>query len=286
LTGVESRKPGAARAGGDVLTKLVMRMKAVSPRLERAVMNRWYQYVAGRFQQADWKFMNFGYAELGEQTLELPGHEEADRCCIQLYNHVGVGAGLADKDVLEVGSGRGGGAAWLARNHGPKSMTGLDLSTNAVELCDRLHCGDGLRFRHGSAETMPFADCSFDVVINVESSDGYGRMDRFLGEVIRVLRPGGLMSWVDFRPARHVAGLESLFADCGFRAVSAMDITANVLRSLDLMREQRLALIRSSAPWFVRGLLREFAAVEGSDSYDGLTDGSIVYLSRVLQKPA
>lgn len=268
-----------------MITRLAMRLKAASPSLERWVMNRWYQYVARRFQQADWVFMNFGYAELGEQTLSLPENEEPDRYCIQLYHYAAVGAGIAGKDVLEVGSGRGGGAAWLARNHAPRTVTGMDLSQNAINLCRRLHCSETLQFRQGSAEAMPFADGSFDVVVNVESSHGYGRMDLFLGEVMRVLRPGGLLTWVDFRRTGEVSDLDLLFAAAGFSQVRADNITANVLRSLDLMCERRLALIRDNAPRLVRGLLGEFAAVKGSDSYDGMARGSVVYLSRVLEKP-
>lgn len=269
-----------------MLTKLVMRLKALTPQLERGVMKYWYQYAAKRIQRPDWVFMNFGYAEMADEAaLQLPDHEEPDRFCIQLYEHVAGVVGPGGKDILEVGSGRGGGAAWLARRYGPRSVTGLDFSSNAVTLCGRIHCVPGLSFRHGNAESMPFADSSFDAVINVESSHGYGRMDRFVGEVTRVLRPGGLFSWGDFRRRDEVPGLERLFAATGLRPVRSLDITANVLRSLDTMREQRLALIRRHSPWFARGLFKEFAAVSGSDSHAALSDGRMVYLSRVLQKP-
>ncbi|MFO7650920.1 MAG: class I SAM-dependent methyltransferase [bacterium] len=267
------------------MTKLVMRLKALTPAFERAVMKHWYQYAARRVQHADWVFMNFGYAEPDDAAgLQLLDREEPDRYCIQLYDHVAGVTQMAGKDVLEVGSGRGGGAAWLAQRYRPKSMIGLDFSGNAVELCGRIHCAPGLQFTHGNAEAMPFADGSFDVVINIESSHGYGRMDRFLSEVVRVLRPGGLFSWVDFRWQKDVPHTEQLFAAAGLRPVRSLNITANVLRSLDAMRSQRLALIRQHSPWFARGLFREFAAVKGSDSYDALADGRMVYLSRVFQR--
>lgn len=248
-------------------------------------MNRWYQFVAARFQQPDWTFMNFGYA--GSETETAPSlspAEEPDRCCIQLYHHVAEATSPAGKDVLEVGSGRGGGAAWLARRYRPRTLTGIDFSSNAVALSTRLHRITGLEFRHGSALAIPSADTSFDVVINVESSHGYGRMDRFLSEVRRVLRPGGLFAWADFRPAADVPRTEQLFASSGLKPVRVLDITRQVLRSLDLMREQRLELIDRNAPWFARGLLREFAAVAGSESYRRLADGSLVYLSAILRK--
>uniref|UniRef100_A0A7C4CES8 Class I SAM-dependent methyltransferase n=1 Tax=candidate division WOR-3 bacterium TaxID=2052148 RepID=A0A7C4CES8_UNCW3 len=262
-----------------------MRLKAVSPSLERSVMNHWYQFVAARFQQPDWTFMNFGYAgPEDEPGLELSAHEEPDRCCIQLYHHTADPTSPSGKDVLEVGSGRGGGAAWLARYYGPQTLTGIDLCTSAVKLSNRLHRFPGLTFRQGSALAMPFADNSFDVVVNVESSHGYGNMDRFLAEVGRVLRPGGLFAWADFRPADRIARLEQSFAASGLEPLRIIDITAHVLRSLDRMREQRLDLIRRHAPRLVWGLLREFAAVAGSDSHRQLAAGRLVYLSATLQK--
>ena len=43
----------------------------------------------------------------------------------------------------------------------------------------------------GDAQDLPFPDESFDAVINVEASHIYPNFERFLGEVARVLRPGG-----------------------------------------------------------------------------------------------
>ena len=44
-------------------------------------------------------------------------------------------------------------------------------------------------FVQGNAESLPFADQSFDVVINVEASLHYLDFARILTEVKRVLRP-------------------------------------------------------------------------------------------------
>ena len=47
---------------------------------------------------------------------------------------------------------------------------------------------------HGDAESLPFADRSFDAVINVEASHAYPHFPRFLAEVARVLRPADISS--------------------------------------------------------------------------------------------
>ena len=51
----------------------------------------------------------------------------------------------------------------------------------------------------GDAQNLPFPDESFDAVINVEASHIYPNFERFLGEVARVLRPGGHFLYADFR---------------------------------------------------------------------------------------
>ena len=66
-------------------------------------------------------FMNYGYDKLnGETPLYMLKNDEKDRYCIQLYNHVASTADMKDKDVVEIGSGRGGGASFLSRYYDPK----------------------------------------------------------------------------------------------------------------------------------------------------------------------
>src|ERR1700744_1324176 len=62
-------------------------------------------------------FLNYGYAtsDSGGTTLELEAADEANRYPIQLYNRVASAVDLRGKDVLEVGSGRGGGAAFIQK---------------------------------------------------------------------------------------------------------------------------------------------------------------------------
>ena len=65
---------------------------------------------------------------------------------------------------MEIGSGRGGGASFVAQYHNPSHMTGLDYSTKAVKLSINLHKEvHNLQFVQGDAESLPFDDKSFDV---------------------------------------------------------------------------------------------------------------------------
>ena len=99
-----------------------------------------YELLATGVRAPDWTFMNYGYAApAGEPQLSLAAADEPDRQCIQLYERVLADVDLTGLDVLEVGSGRGGGAAYLSRSRGARSGTGLDFSQRAVALSNRRH---------------------------------------------------------------------------------------------------------------------------------------------------
>src|SRR5260221_13050169 len=83
-------------------------------------------------------------------------------------------------EVLEIGSGRGGGAAYLARHFRPRRYVALDISVEANALARRQHGGESaVEFVGGGTENLPFAKGRFDVVINVEDPHCYGVIGRF-----------------------------------------------------------------------------------------------------------
>ena len=59
---------------------------------------------------------------------------------------------------------RGGGASFISRYLQPCSMTGMDFSQEAVDLCNRHRLAHGLAFVCGDAQSMPFSTSSFDAV--------------------------------------------------------------------------------------------------------------------------
>jgi ubiquinone/menaquinone biosynthesis C-methylase UbiE len=166
---------------------------------------------------------------------------------IQLYHHVASAVDLRGLDVLEVGSGRGGGCSYIARYLKPRSLLGIDFSNEAVTLSRKLHAVPRLTFEQGDAEALPCQDRSFDAVINVESSHCYGSMERFLGEVFRVLRPGGHFLWADLvKSGREGAVLHERFQGAGLTMMHQEDITPNVLLALNRVSDHKRETIPPS----------------------------------------
>lgn len=97
----------------------------------------------------------------------------------------------AGRDVLEIGCGLGLDTVKFAR--AGANLTAIDLSDTSVDCTRRLLDGLGLRadVRRGAAEELDFPDGSFDVVFANGVLPHVDDERRAVGEIRRVLRPGG-----------------------------------------------------------------------------------------------
>ncbi len=263
-----------------MLIKLAVAALDKSPFLRRMLWRWWYGRLARKFTQRSWTFMNYGYeAEAGTAPLALAPEDEPDRLCAQLYAQVVANVDLLDRDVVEIGSGRGGGASYLARTHRPKHYTGVDYSAAAVKLCRRTHDGvPNLTFVTGDAEHLPLPDASCDVVINVESSHCYGDVERFFAEVVRVLRPGGHFAYADFRSAPDMEKVAAtLGAIPGCMVLEHVDITDRVLAALVTDDARKRRLIDEIIPPRLRSVFGEFAGLSGGQVFTAFAKREMVY---------
>ncbi|MEO6220975.1 MAG: class I SAM-dependent methyltransferase [Ginsengibacter sp.] len=150
------------------------------PAFRRFIWKPVYEIMAKRITIPDWQFMNYGYAPSPrELSLTLLSEDEINRYPLQLYHYLVSILDVEGSEMLEVGSGRGGGAHYIQNYLRPKKITGLDIAANAVKLANKNHAGRDLHFVQGNAEDLPFVDESFDVVINVESCHAYGSVPSF-----------------------------------------------------------------------------------------------------------
>ena len=254
------------------------------PWVKRLLWREWYQFLALRYRQDRWTFMNYGYRPIDAAPLALASEDEPDRSCIELYDLVAQGIDLSGREVLEIGSGRGGGASFVARYHSPHRMVGVDLSPRAVALCRERHSVPGLSFEVGDAESLGFASASFDAVLNVESSHCYGDLDAFLREVRRMLRPGGHFLYADFRSRTEVEAWRAKLLAMGLTLVSERNITPGVVAALDADDESKRGLIRSYVDRPLVRLFGQFAALRGSTLYNEFRGGAVEYRAFVFQK--
>ncbi|MGB9281242.1 MAG: class I SAM-dependent methyltransferase [Pseudonocardiaceae bacterium] len=116
---------------------------------------------------------------------------------VELVDQLEMRPGLR---VLDVGSGLGGTARYLARRHAVE-VTGVDLTAEYVQvaasLTQRAGLADLVQFRQGSATEMPFPDGSFDRACMLHVGMNVADKMTLFTEIRRVLAPGGVFGVYD-----------------------------------------------------------------------------------------
>jgi SAM-dependent methyltransferase len=264
-----------------VLVARAVSLASRFPGSKRLLWRGWYGFLAGRYRQAGWTFMNYGYRApgAGAATRALEAADEADRSFIQLYDAVASAVSLEGREVLEVGCGRGGGAAFVTRYHRPRRLVGVDVAPRAVALCRARFALPALSFEVGDAERLPFAAATFDAVLNVESSHCYGRVGAFFAEVRRVLRPGGAFLYADFRPREELEAWRAALRGAGFALQAERDLTPGVVAALDADDAGKREMIARLVDRPLLGVFHQFAGLRGTAIYDELRSGALTYLA-------
>jgi SAM-dependent methyltransferase len=101
--------------------------------------------------------------------------------------------------VLEIGCGAGVGLGRLAA--GARYTCGIDVSA-ALLRSARAHYGGRVSLVRSSADDLPFAAASFDVVVFFESTYYVADTERAFRETARVLTPGGVALFASANPER------------------------------------------------------------------------------------
>jgi ubiquinone/menaquinone biosynthesis C-methylase UbiE len=242
----------------------------------------WYWYVNKIDRNAEVLFMNYGFDD--NQDIPLDNHDITNRYSIQLYHHLASATNLKDKDIVEVGCGRGGGLSYLTTKFSPSSAKGVDLNKQAVSFCNRHYNLNGLTFIQGNAENLSLESNSCDVVINVESSHRYPNMAAFLSEVKRILRPNGYFLFTDFRFDTDMNNFKRDLEQSGLVVLNERNINEEVLAALNLDDARRRDLVKRLTPKYINSIALNFAGVKGSKTYNNFVSRKYIYFSYILQK--
>ena len=105
--------------------------------------------------------------------------------------------------VLDVGTGEGQ-VARLAVRGGADLVAGVDPTDNQVVEAARR--GGGPVYARSGADALPFADASFDAVVACLVFEHIEAVDEAIGEVARVLRPGGRFAFFLNHPLLQTPG--------------------------------------------------------------------------------
>jgi ubiquinone/menaquinone biosynthesis C-methylase UbiE len=114
--------------------------------------------------------------------------------------------------VLDVACGTGVLAMSVAGKVGPQgSVVGLDINEGMLAVARTKD--ENIDWRHGQAESLPFPDQSFDAVVSQFGLMFFENRQAAIGEMCRVLRPGGRLA---------IAVWDSLDNTPGYAAVTEL----------------------------------------------------------------
>jgi len=130
-------------------------------------------------------------------------------CAARLVKRAGVRAG---QRVLDVACGTGVVSVTAARVGA--RVTGLDLTPELLERAreNARIAGVDVDWHEGDVEKLPFGDAAFDVVLSEFGHIFAPRPEVALGEMLRVLKPGGTIAFSTWPPELFVGRMFTLTA--------------------------------------------------------------------------
>lgn len=209
---------------------------------------------------------NFYFHVWGGEDIHIGLYETPDESIAEASRRTvrrmaGQIGGLNEQShVLDLGAGYGGAARYLAKTYGSR-VTALNLSEKENTRHREMNREQGLdhliEVVDGSFESVPAGDDLFDLAWSQDAILHSGERERVIGEIARVLRPGGELVFTDpmqaddcpagvLQPVLDRIHLDSLgsiafyreaAARHGLREAKVIELTDNLVRHYARVRE-------------------------------------------------
>ena len=196
----------------------------------------------------------------GEGFLSPGGTDEIDE--------VMKGIDASGKTVLDIGCGCGGAAIHLIKNHGAKSVVGIDIESlviqRANELAVKYNLSNLAHFRCVKPGPLDIPDESVDLVFSKEVFLHISNKDDLMKDIYRVLKPGGLVAvsdWMridDNSPSLQMQ--EYISAEGLDMYMCSLKRYEQVLKNAGFID----IVIKDRNAWYLHKAKQELAAIESS----------------------
>ncbi|HAA00237.1 MAG TPA: bifunctional demethylmenaquinone methyltransferase/2-methoxy-6-polyprenyl-1,4-benzoquinol methylase UbiE [Flavobacteriales bacterium] len=119
---------------------------------------------------------------------------------------IGILRKESPKHILDIATGTGDFAIAALKLH-PEKVTGIDISVGMLEKgrekMKKRGYDNRVEMLEGDSENLPFADASFDAITVGFGVRNFENLEKGLGEMLRVLRPGKTAVILEFSKPRR-----------------------------------------------------------------------------------
>lgn len=136
----------------------------------------------------EWKEFFEAKAASGEVTSKTVAYRSARNLSLikKGFQYFVPSDGTKGKLILDAGCGHGHFSKdWLKANN----IIGVDLSLNMLQMARK----SGIKVYQSDVLRLPFAENEFDIVFSPEVIQHIESVDSFVTELLRVLKPGGIL---------------------------------------------------------------------------------------------
>ena len=162
-------------------------------------------------------------------SANAPGPSRADKRHAKLIERtadVALGALPLPLRVLDVGCGYGDLLRQLSeRVPNIIEIVGVDPDPEMLQEAHD-YAGDVARLVHAGAESLPFADGHFDLIVALNTFNEWRDSRRAMAEIARVLHPAGVFVVAD----RTTKDISSALSDAGLRLIRRETVSRGLAR--------------------------------------------------------
>lgn len=189
-------------------------------------------------------------------VTEIPGNKATREQIERLYHRYHFASTQGHpKEVLEVACGAGMGLGYLKR--AAEKVTGGDIDDSLLKIArDHYQGRPGIEIRALDAQSLPFSNGTFDLVILFEAIYYLPRPEAFVDEACRVLKPQGALmvctvnkDWPDFNPSPFSHGYLSSVELCRLLKTKfpSVELLGAFPARMDSLKDRVLSLIKRAA---------------------------------------